>query len=169
MITTGIEAPRQGELLELLRLGDEYAFSLYPADSCYLLDVSELEDEGVFVFVARDTDGGDTDGSDSDGRALGMAALVVAALGSAGETARTAELKRLFVLESARGQGVARSLLAAVEAQARASGVSTILLETGPLQHAAIELYESLGYEHIPRFGQYIGDPHSVCMAKPMA
>lgn len=164
MITTGIEAPRQGELLELLRLGDEFAFSLYPADSCYLLDVSELEDEGVFVFVSRD----------KDGSALGMAALVmatpvVAALGSAGETARTAELKRLFVLESARGQGVARSLMAEVEAQARASGVTTILLETGPLQHAAIALYESLGYEHIPQFGQYVGDPHSVCMAKPLA
>ncbi len=154
MITTAIEPPRQDELLELLRRGDEFAHSLYPAESSFLLDVSGLEEPGVFVFVSRNT----------DGRALGMAALVMAPPEQA-----TAELKRLFVLESARGLGVARALMAAVEAEARASGVTRLLLETGPLHHAALALYTGLGYGHIPQFGQYIGAPDSVCMAKQLA
>lgn len=154
MITTGIEPPRQDELLELLRLGGEFAHSLYPAENSFLLDISELEEPGVYVFVSRDT----------DGAALGMAALVMAPPEQA-----IAELKRLFVLESARGLGVARSLMAAVEAQARASGATRLLLETGPLHDAALALYLGLGYGRIPQFGQYIGAPDSVCMAKLLA
>jgi putative acetyltransferase len=141
------EPPRQPDIEELLRLSDEFAFSLYPADSCYLLDVAELERPGVTVFVAR-----------LDGRALGIAALV---LGDAG-----AELKRMFVHEDARGKGVARGLLAAVEDAAVAAGVDELRLETGPLQHAAIALYERAGYARIPNFGPYVGDGFSVCYAK---
>src|SRR4051812_1497943 len=88
------EPPRQPEVEELLRLSDEFAFALYPADSCYLLDVGELEKPGVTVFLAR-----------TDGRALGMAALVV------DQDAPRAELKRMFVHPDARGQGLARGLL----------------------------------------------------------
>ena len=64
-MSISIEPPRQPELLELLRLSDENALSLYPPESCYMLDVSELEAAGVEVFVTR-----------VDGAALGMAALV---------------------------------------------------------------------------------------------
>ncbi|MEN0084466.1 MAG: GNAT family N-acetyltransferase [Leifsonia sp.] len=144
------EPPRQPDLEELLRLSDEFAFSLYPAESCYLLDVAELERPGVTVFAAR-----------VDGRALGIAALV---LGASGE----AELKRMFVHEDARGQGLARQLLAAVEEAASTAGVAELRLETGPLQHAAIALYERAGYVRIPNFGPYAGDPYSVCYAKPL-
>jgi len=30
-------------------------------------------------------------------------------------------------------------------------------------------LYERSGYERIPNFGAYVGDPYSVCYAKPLA
>jgi putative acetyltransferase len=143
------EPPRQPEVEELLRLSDEFAFALYPAESCYLLDVSELEKPGVTVFVAR-----------VDGRALGIAALVTSDASSGGE------LKRMFVHEDARGRGLARALLAAVEDAAVAHGVTELRLETGPLQHAAIALYERSGYQRIPNFGPYVGDPYSVCYAK---
>lgn len=146
------EPPRTPDVEELLRLGDEFTFALYPAESCYLLDVSELEAPGVTVFVARD----DT------GRAIGMAALVVKA-------DRSAEVKRMFVHQDARGRGLASSLLSAVEAGATEAGVETVQLETGPLQHAAIALYERNGYARIPNFGPYVGDPHSICYAKLLA
>ncbi|MBW8871723.1 MAG: GNAT family N-acetyltransferase [Leifsonia sp.] len=148
------EPPRQPEVEELLRLSDEFAFALYPADSCYLLDVSELEKPGVTVFVAR-----------IDGRALGMAALVV----SAADGEPSGELKRMFVHEDARGRGLARSLLAALESAAADAGVAELRLETGPLQHAAIALYERAGYARIPNFGPYVGDEFSVCYAKALA
>ena len=143
-----IEIPRQPEVLELLRLSDEYALSLYPAESCYMLDVGELEASGVAVFVAR-----------LDGEAVGMAAIVDRFDGSA-------ELKRMFVLVEARGHGVGHALLDAIDAHAESRGVTTIQLETGPKQLAAIALYERAGYAHIPNFGQYVGDEFSVCMEK---
>jgi putative acetyltransferase len=147
------EPPRQPEVEFLLRLSDEFALGLYPADSCYLLDVGELEKPGVTLFVAR-----------TDGRALGIAALVVDQ-----ESRSYAELKRMFVHEDARGQGLARALLAEVEAAAAAGGISELRLETGPLQHAAIALYERSGYQRIPLFGAYVGGRHSICYAKPLA
>ncbi|MFF1879571.1 GNAT family N-acetyltransferase [Leifsonia sp. NPDC058230] len=146
-----IEPPRTAEIEELLRLGDEFTLALYPADSCYLLDVSELEAPGVTVLVARD----------APGRAVGMVAVVEKGDG-------TAELKRMFVHEDARGQGLASALLADAEAVAAVAGVATLQLETGPRQHAAIALYERRGYERIPNFGSYVGDPHSICYAKPL-
>lgn len=153
MTTTRVtaEPARSPGVEELLRLSDEFTFALYPAESCYLLDVSELERPGVTVFVGRD----------EEGAALGMAALVRKADGSA-------ELKRMFVRPDARGRGLAGSLLAAVEAEAARANLATLQLETGPLQHAAIALYERSGYARIPNFGDYAGDPHSVCYAKAL-
>lgn len=150
-ITVTVEPPRASGVEALLQLSDDYAFSLYPAESCYLLDVSELEKPGVTVFVGRD----------AGGRALGIAALVVKSDGAA-------ELKRMFVHEDSRGQGLASTLLTAVEQAASANGVTLLQLETGPLQHAAIALYERREYARIPNFGDYVGDPYSVCYAKTL-
>lgn len=135
----------------MLRAGDAYALSLYPADSCYLLNLDELVADEVTVFVARDDDGGPT----------GMAALVDRGDG-------TGELKRLFVDEGGRGQGVATAVLDALEAAARAQGIHTLQLETGPKHHAAIALYERRQYARIPNFGLYAGDEFSVCMQKSL-
>jgi putative acetyltransferase len=148
-------------VLELLRLSDEFALGLYPADSCYMLDLGELEAPGVTVFVARDAGAGDAAsvGTASVGAALGMVALVDRGDGSA-------ELKRMFLHESARGRGVGGELMRALEVHARASGISVIQLETGPKQPAAVALYERHGYGHIANFGLYIGDEFSVCMEK---
>jgi putative acetyltransferase len=154
--TITIEPPRQSEVLDLLRQSDEYAFALYPADSCYLLNIDDLEAPTVSVFVARL---GDVAGSAAP--AVGIAALALRA-------DSTAELKRVFVAPPARGRGVARDILRAVEDFARSQGVSAIRLETGVAQPEAIALYEKVGYHHIPRFGQYVDDETSVCMEKPL-
>lgn len=152
MITSvSVESARADGVEELLQLSNEFTLALYPAESCYLLDASELDHPGVTVFVGRD----------EGGAALGMAALVDKGDG-------TAELKRMFVHEDARGRGLAAGLLRAVEAQAAVAGIPVLQLETGPLQHAAIALYESRGYVRIPNFGEYVGDPHSVCYAKAL-
>jgi len=149
-VSIAIETARQPDVERLLGLGDEFAMSLYPVEECFLLDLAELEAPGVSVFVAR-----------SANAALGMAALVVKADGSA-------EMKRVFVEDRARGQGLAGQLLDAVEALARAAGVGVIQLETGPRSVAALALYEKHGYRHIPLFGQYLGSASSVCMEKSL-
>jgi putative acetyltransferase len=149
--TVAVEPAEQPDVEALLGEGERYALSLYPPDSCYLLDVRELAAPGVTVWVAR-SDGGS---------ALGMVALVEARDG-------TAEIKRLFVRDEARGLGCATLLMDALEQHARDRGVARILLETGPKQHAAIALYERRGYERIENFGPYVGDDFSYCMAREL-
>jgi GNAT superfamily N-acetyltransferase len=66
--------------------------------------------------------------------------------------ASTCEFKRMYVVPEARGRGVARALLVALEDRARAVGYLTARLDTGPRQPAAQHLYESAGYEPIGNF-----------------
>jgi putative acetyltransferase len=150
VISIVTEHADQPDVVRMLEAGERFAATLYAADECFLLDLSELQQPGVTVFVAR-----------ADGAAAGMAALVDGANG-------TAELKRLFVDDAVRGQGVASQLLAALEAHALAHDIESIVLETGTRSHAAIALYEKLGYEHIPPFGIYVGSATSVCMKKSL-
>ncbi len=66
------------------------------------------------------------------------------------------ELKRMYVLPQARGRGVARILLGALETRARELGYVIARLDTGPKQPGARHLYESAGYVSIPN---YNGNP----------
>ncbi len=62
------------------------------------------------------------------------------------------EIKRMYVVEAARGQGVARRLLHALEDVARDLGYTVARLDTGPRQPHAQRLYESEGYVTIENF-----------------
>jgi GNAT superfamily N-acetyltransferase len=79
---------------------------------------------------------------------------------------QTAEIKRMYVVPELRGQGIARRLLAALEAESSALGISRLVLETGDRQPDALALYERAGFDRIPAFGEYVDSPLSVCMAK---
>lgn len=170
-VTITIESPRQPEVERLLDASSAYAQSLYPPESNFLLDLTDLERPEVAFYVARIGE-----------RAVGIAALVVEStadtdgeppttgeLATTGELPTTGELKRMFVDPSARGRGVAGALLTRIEADAAARGIHQLVLETGDLHHAAQSLYRRHGYRRIPQFGQYVGEPHSVCFAKPLA
>jgi GNAT superfamily N-acetyltransferase len=78
------------------------------------------------------------------------------------------ELKRMYVVPPARRRGIARSLLAHLEDQARALGASRLRLETGLNQPEAIALYESAGYVAVPPFGYYAGAPLARHLAKEL-
>ncbi|MBM0234749.1 GNAT family N-acetyltransferase [Micromonospora sp. STR1_7] len=80
--------------------------------------------------------------------------------------ATTGEVKRMYVRPAYRGRGIARQLLAALEECAFRQGHSVVCLETGTYLPAAIGLYTSCGYEPIPVYGEYVGNPYSVCFAK---
>ena len=76
------------------------------------------------------------------------------------------EIKRMFVRPEHRGQGIARGILAALEARAAELGYSTLRIETGSRQPEAVALYKSAGYVAIPPFGKYAGNPYSHCFEK---
>jgi DNA-binding MarR family transcriptional regulator/GNAT superfamily N-acetyltransferase len=62
------------------------------------------------------------------------------------------EIKRMWVAESARGLGIARRILAELEADAVRSGATTARLETNRHLVEAIALYRSAGYVEVPAF-----------------
>lgn len=78
----------------------------------------------------------------------------------------TGEVRRMYVAPGARGRGLSRRLLGALEAEALALGYSFVRLETGNLQTEAIGLYVSAGYGPIERYGPFANDPRSVCFEK---
>jgi GNAT superfamily N-acetyltransferase len=88
-------------------------------------------------------------GLDSDG-------TPVCCGGVKGLTDGAAEIKRMYVVPGARGRGVARTLLGALEAAARELGYAVVRLDTGPHQRHAQALYESAGYRAI---GNYNANP----------
>jgi ribosomal protein S18 acetylase RimI-like enzyme len=79
---------------------------------------------------------------------------------------RPAEIKRMYVVESARGLGLAREMLRHLEVSASVAGADALALETGLAQPAAVALYRSSGYSDIPRFGHYRDKPDAVHLGK---
>ncbi|MDE0864084.1 MAG: GNAT family N-acetyltransferase [Rubripirellula sp.] len=80
----------------------------------------------------------------------------------------TAELKRMFVRPSYRGQGAARIMLVQMEQLATDQGFTQIVLETGNRQLAAIRLYRSSGYAPIEPYSEQTDGPASVCFRKAL-
>ncbi|HKS03553.1 MAG TPA: GNAT family N-acetyltransferase [Arthrobacter sp.] len=80
----------------------------------------------------------------------------------------TAEIKRLYVLPYTRGSGVASSILAALEAEAFAQGLTRIMAEAGSAQTDGRNFYANSGFDQVPNFGPYIGVEHSYCFAKTL-
>jgi GNAT superfamily N-acetyltransferase len=77
-----------------------------------------------------------------------------------------AEIKRMYVVEGARGRGLARGILSHLEQTAAAAGADAMVLETGRNQPAAVALYRSAAYIDIPRFGYYADAPDAVHLGK---
>jgi GNAT superfamily N-acetyltransferase len=67
-------------------------------------------------------------------------------------TAEICEIKRMYVVPEARGQGVAWLLLEALEGAARDLGYSVARLDTGRHQPHAQRLYERAGYRSVDNF-----------------
>ncbi len=74
--------------------------------------------------------------------------------------ARTAEIKRMWIDPAARGRGVGRRLLAALEDVARSLGCATVRLDTSAHLTEAIALYRSAGYVEIPAYNDNVYAAH---------
>ena len=79
---------------------------------------------------------------------------------------RPAEVKRMYVAAQARRTGLARLMLAHLEATARTAGADVMILETGTAQPEAISLYEAAGYERVESFGHYRNEPKNRCFGR---
>lgn len=80
----------------------------------------------------------------------------------------TAELKRLYVLTEYRRRGVARSLIAALEADAAAAGIRRMILETAVDTTDSHRLYLSAGYQITDYYGSPAGEANCLCFFKKL-
>ena len=142
------EDPRQADVRRIIAESGAYLQALYPSESNHVVDVDALAAPDAVVLVAR-----------RNGELLGSIAFRVIAPGHA-------EIKRMFVRAEARGNGVGRRLLEALEDAARQRNVERISLETGIRQPEAIGLYRASGYRDCPPFGTYTPDPLSLFMTE---
>jgi GNAT superfamily N-acetyltransferase len=79
-----------------------------------------------------------------------------------------AEVKRMFVKENVRGQGIAAQILRELEIWAQEHQFRKCILETGFNQPEAIALYRKCGYRVIPNYGPYADVDTSICMEKDL-
>ncbi|HET9234745.1 MAG TPA: GNAT family N-acetyltransferase [Candidatus Eisenbacteria bacterium] len=135
---------------QLLRELDEELASRYPSAAIHGLHPGEADDPRLIFLVAE----------------LGSDPVGCGALRSL--DAATAEIKRMFVRSAYRGQGIARTILLALESEAREAGYKKLWLETGSRQPEAIELYRTADYVPRAPYGEYVGNPYSVCMEKEL-
>jgi GNAT superfamily N-acetyltransferase len=140
--------PADPELVELLGAAFAELVGRYGAEGR-----SQVKD-GARYFVVLD----------DDRRPAGCGA--VQAFGPESEHPGDAEVKRMYVVPSARGRGYARALLTALEDAARDAGHPVLRLSTGHLQPEAIALYESSGYLRTAAWGKYVDQPGTRCYAK---
>ena len=147
-VSIGPEDPRRPDVRRLIAESDAFMQALYPPESNHLVDVDALAAADTVFLVAR-----------RNGELLGSIAFRVIAPGHA-------ELKRMFVRVEARGIGLGRRLLEALEDAARRQNIDRISLETGIRQPEAIGLYRASGYQDCPPFGTYTPDPLSLFMTK---
>ncbi len=80
-----------------------------------------------------------------DGQAMGCGSVTTLSPG-------VGWLKRMWVADAARGLGIGRRLLAALEAEARALGLTTLRLDTNRALQEAIGLYRSVGFREVAAF-----------------
>jgi GNAT superfamily N-acetyltransferase len=95
-------------------------------------------------------------GFDSDGRAMCCGGLKRL-------DADACEIKRMYVVPDARGRGLGRELLEALENAARGLGFSVARLDTGPRQPGAERMYRQAGYQPI---GNFNGNPVATFFAE---
>jgi putative acetyltransferase len=126
----------------------ELAESEYAEDETFGYSTERLESSGVHLVGAR-----------LDGVLVGIGGVELQEDGYA-------ELKRMYVDPGCRGRGVADAVMDALVTYAVAHGISTLRLETGDKQHAAIGFYARHGFVVVDRFAPYEHSATSVCMAR---
>jgi putative acetyltransferase len=145
VIVIGRADPR--DFAALLAASDAYMASLYPATSNHMLDIETLRRPEMNFFGA-------------------MVEGFPKACGGFWAHQDYVEIKRVFVDPSARGLGLSKMLMQAIEDAARDLGFRIARLETGIHQPEALGLYRKLGYVTREPFGDYLPDPLSQFMEK---
>ena len=149
-LTIDYTDPKHPQITALLQQSHALMLSLYSSEDNHFLSIDALCAPNIRFF-----------GAELNGRYVGCGALAL--MDGYGE------LKSMFTDPSARGQGVAKAILAAIEGEAQRNGLNRIALETGWLLKEAVALYRRLGFRECGPFGNYPDSPASLFMIKDLA
>ena len=141
MTTEGTEVTirdfEPGDEADFRRLNEEWIlryFAMEPKEAELLADPQgEILERGGRIFLAV-----------RDCQTVGCCALLRLAPGEF-------EVAKLAVTELSQRNGIGRQLLERVIAEARALGAHRLYLETNRMLVGAIRLYESMGFQYLPR------------------
>lgn len=129
---------------------DKYLYELYPPEEVFQVDYEDPSKDKIEIVIAY-----------LQGKPVGCGAIKEI-------DDRAVELKRFFVLEDYRNQGIAGLILKTMESKARSKNYKVMRLETGDQQVEAIGFYSKYEFYEIDRFGEYADCPSSVCMEKTL-
>lgn len=140
-------SPENERVQKLIAQLDKYQIGLYGIDCCHLDSAAELKRSGAYLV-----------GVYVDDELTGIGAVKL--------FEEYAEIKRVYVEEAFRGSGIAEKIISTLEGYARQNGKTSIYLETGILQYAALQFYKKLGYKERTQFGSYMANGLSVFFEK---
>lgn len=140
------------EIHALLREHMQGMLQLSPPESVHALDIEKLRRPEITFWSAWE-------GTEL----LGCGALKEL-------NSREGEVKSMRTCVAHRRKGVARFILQRIIQEAESRSYERLWLETGSASAfaAAQSLYSSFGFTYCPPFGEYVEDPHSVFMTKPL-
>ena len=144
--------PATPDAVRLMALSDTYMGALYPAESNHFDPVEALQASNVHFL----------------GVYIEEALVACGAVKILSDDGVYGEVKRVFVLEEHRGQGLSKKIMEHLERHLLDNGVTVARLETGAKQPEALGLYKKLGYVQRGPFGDYAEDPISVFMEKQL-
>jgi putative acetyltransferase len=140
------------EIRALLEEHRANMFRLSPPESVHALDLDRLRRPEITFWTAW-----------ADGALVGCGALKEL-------DHRHGEVKSMRTVTTRRRAGVGRAILTTIVEEARVRSYARLSLETG--SHAAFEparrLYESFGFSSCGPFGDYVDDPNSTFMTRPL-
>ena len=152
-MTLKIIHPDRDDVKALIRQADELMRASYPAESNHLDGIRALSQSNV-CFV----------GKFIHDELAGIGAVKIMR-----DDGQYGEIKRVFVDPGHRGRQLAMAIMRFLEQYLLDSDIELARLETGNRQHAAIALYQKLGYRTRAPFGTYRDDPLSVFMEKRLS
>lgn len=146
-VTITTESPLSADSRAMIEASERALRDVYPPEECFSFSPEQLADKSTQFLLARE-----------GRRPVGCVALVDQGL--------YGEVKRLYVSDTVRGNGVGRALMEELERAARDIGLGCLLLETGAALEAAMRLYRTLGFEERGPFGDYPDIPSNMFMEK---
>jgi DNA-binding MarR family transcriptional regulator/GNAT superfamily N-acetyltransferase len=164
-------APRSGELLDAMDMvasalgrdritieeadprGDAARYCLGE----YYSELGRRFEKGFDVSRSRDPDAADMVRPRGAFLLAMSDGLPIGCVGLKGTGGDVAEIKRLWICKTARGFGMARRLMHAVETVARELSVKSLHLDTNSALPEALKLYRTSGWVEIDRFNE---DPY---------